>query len=521
MTVSDRTTTTVASPVPQARVGTEPDSARPPLEVVLVEDRADDVELIQRALERGNLDVRLRVVRDYAGLDAALAAQDAPEPDLVLTDYSLPGMDVVEVVRRVTSRCPGVPVIVVSGDLDDTRGVDVIRHHGAVDLLLKDRLARLPGAVLAAVAQRDATDRLAAAARNERRSAALLRGLIAHSPTAIGIHVDGRPVVTNPRFDELARAGLTADRVLDRLADGSSAELAHDGRTYLASTFSVSGDDDDPARALLLTDISAQKEVERRLRAVQAELQAESRALLQSNAELQASERRTTDMVDTVTHELRTPVTSILGYTELLRESLLLDDAEDIGRIVQVIERNGARLLDMIANLLHLSALSEAGGGRGATWVNLRDVVGAAGEVLEPLARAAGLEMVLDLPPQAVWVRGDSSQLERVLINLGSNAVKFSTRSSTVRLRLHQEGGPHLEVSDQGMGMSAQDVARLGTRFFRSETADVRRIPGSGLGFAVVADIVRRHGGTVQVDSTPEVGTTISVTLPPVEEAPA
>jgi len=141
------------------------------------------------------------------------------------------------------------------------------------------------------------------------------------------------------------------------------------------------------------------------------------------------------------------------------------------------------------------------------------ELIAGATLVLQPISEAAQVAVVTELQPQ-LPVSGDRSQLERVLFNLLSNAVKFSHTGHTVTIGGAVEGGRVvLTVTDTGLGVSAEELPKLFTRFFRSANDEAHNIPGTGLGLAVVREIVENHGGEVTMTSTLGEGSTVTVTL--------
>ncbi|RNM13787.1 PAS domain-containing sensor histidine kinase [Nocardioides pocheonensis] len=231
--------------------------------------------------------------------------------------------------------------------------------------------------------------------------------------------------------------------------------------------------------------------------------------------ELEKLDRIRTEFVATVSHELRTPLTSIIGEVELLSDGDLgdLTDAQAAG--VEVIGRNSARLLSLIDDLLTLShmetnALSLH---RAPTSVSAL-VDGVRGQVA-PVASAKSVALVLDSRPGTGSVVVDAEQLDRALLNLLTNAVKFTPPGGTVTLAARREGEDVLfAVSDTGVGIPEDEQDRLFTRFFRSSVATRLAIQGTGLGLVIVKQIVEEHGGTISVVSTPGAGTTVTIRLP-------
>jgi signal transduction histidine kinase len=221
------------------------------------------------------------------------------------------------------------------------------------------------------------------------------------------------------------------------------------------------------------------------------------------------------DFVASVSHELRTPLTSIRGYVEMLRDGDAGELGPDQERMLEVVERNADRLLGLIEDLLTLSRI-ESGAFRIARIpVALDGVVRAMVEELRPQALGRGVELVADVAGDVPVVLGDSAQLERVLLNLVSNAIKFTIDGGRVVVRVRPSGSTvELEVEDEGIGIPEAEQHRLFSRFFRSSTSQERAIQGTGLGLAIVKSIVEHHGGEITVRSQPGTGTTFTVRLP-------
>lgn len=220
--------------------------------------------------------------------------------------------------------------------------------------------------------------------------------------------------------------------------------------------------------------------------------------------------------VSSVSHELRTPITSILGYTELLEDGALgrLEPAQSDA--VDRIGRNSRRLLTLISELLTLSRLhDEARDASPAESVDLTEVVTAALAVLSPTVAGRAVELTVDVPPTPVPVAGDRDMLERVVLNLVDNALKFTPDGGRVSLSLAvHDGQAVLEVADTGIGVPLHEQQRLFDRFFRSSLAVHHAIPGTGLGLSIAHKIVEHHGGTLEVDSEAGRGSTFRVSLP-------
>ena len=246
-------------------------------------------------------------------------------------------------------------------------------------------------------------------------------------------------------------------------------------------------------------------------RAARAEAESVQRLLAEQNERLRELDRLKDEFVSLVSHELRTPLTSIRGYVELMLAEELNDDQR---RFLGIVDRNSARLLDLVSDLLFLAQIEA---GKLAIEVGSLDLKNVVEECIETAAAAADsrgveLEASLDRLPK---IEGDRVRLHQVLDNLLSNALKFTPSGGRVDVRLTRAGDTaELEVTDTGLGIPAEEQARLFERFFRSSSATENAIPGTGLGLTITKAIVERHGGRIEIESAENAGTTVRVLLP-------
>lgn len=232
-------------------------------------------------------------------------------------------------------------------------------------------------------------------------------------------------------------------------------------------------------------------------------------------ARLQQLDRQKTDFMGTVSHELRTPLTSIGGYLELLRDGDMGEVSATQDRALAVIERNTARLRGLIEDLLVLNRIESSGLSSGAGPVEVDAALHHVVESLQPIAATGGVDLRLDLAAGPFVVQADAVQLERALTNVVGNAVKFTPAGGSVCVKVWSEDGRvHVRCTDTGIGIPADEMDALGTRFFRASNAAARTIPGTGLGLAIVRSIVEGFGGEVALTSSEGVGTTVLVDLP-------
>jgi signal transduction histidine kinase len=235
--------------------------------------------------------------------------------------------------------------------------------------------------------------------------------------------------------------------------------------------------------------------------------------LARTNTDLQELDRLKDEFIATVSHELRTPLTSIRGYTELLADDPHLDDG--YRSIISIIDRNGQRLMELIEDLLTFSSIESGALSLTRGPVKARQIVDAAVDAIRPAVEAAGLSLTVQVEPELPVVDGDLSQLERVLLNLLTNAVKFSRAGGEVAIRV-SAGGPDVvfEVVDAGVGIPASEQGMLFNRFYRTKDAQQRAIKGSGLGLAISKAVVEAHGGRIRLESVEGSGTRVTFTVP-------
>jgi PAS domain S-box-containing protein len=226
------------------------------------------------------------------------------------------------------------------------------------------------------------------------------------------------------------------------------------------------------------------------------------------------SQRQRDELIATVSHELRTPLTSIIGYTELMADLDESDMSRRARRLLGVIERNAARELQLVDDLLTMAYLDDNRLRIERRPVRLADVARQVVDDAALRARERGIELALaetEVPP----VHGDSYRLVQVLENLLTNALKFTAPGGRVDVVV-RDGGPMgvLEVRDTGIGVSAEEQEHVFDRLYRAPSAVRSQVQGAGLGLSIVRAIVDAHDGLVEVDSEVGVGTTVRVSIP-------
>ncbi|GAA3179306.1 hypothetical protein GCM10010531_36650 [Blastococcus jejuensis] len=225
-------------------------------------------------------------------------------------------------------------------------------------------------------------------------------------------------------------------------------------------------------------------------------------------------DRAKTDFFSNVSHEFRTPLTLIMGPIAELRATPELTAEPRVREELEVIERNALRLGKLVNTLLDFSRLQAGRIDARFEPVDLAEATAELASVFRSAVDRAGLTFTVDCAPLDQPVHIDRDMWEKVVLNLLSNALKFTfTGGITVRLR-QVEGRAQLTVTDTGTGIPAAELPRLFERFHRVANARSRSGEGSGIGLAMVRELVTLHGGTIEAQSAPDVGTTFTVTIP-------
>ncbi len=239
-----------------------------------------------------------------------------------------------------------------------------------------------------------------------------------------------------------------------------------------------------------------------------------AKILAVQNERLRRIDRLKDDFVASVSHELRTPLTATIGFLQTLERSdleLSQADRQELTRIARV---QAERLARRVTDLLFVS---EVVAGKLSLNYTTIDMAALSADCVEALAAAArdqgvALKLEADLVPP---LRGDRARLAQLLDNVLSNALKFTPPNGEIRIRARAAAGrAQLEVSDTGIGIPDAEQARLFDRFYRTDEATRRAIPGAGLGLAIVKAIAEAHDGAVSLESQEGHGTTVRVELP-------
>lgn len=229
--------------------------------------------------------------------------------------------------------------------------------------------------------------------------------------------------------------------------------------------------------------------------------------------ELKQLEQMRKDFVANVSHELKTPITSIRGFSETLLDGAMKDEAM-LEQFLQIILKESGRLQSLIQDLLELSKLEREDFHLNIEKIGMQRLLHDLIPIVQQHADKKGIHLNTDLEGDT-FVEGDSSRLKQVFMNLLTNAVNYTPEYGEVTIKLEErENQVKVSVSDNGVGIPKEEISRIFERFYRVDKARSRNSGGTGLGLAIVKHIVEGHHGRIYVESEVDMGTTFHVEIP-------
>ena len=264
---------------------------------------------------------------------------------------------------------------------------------------------------------------------------------------------------------------------------------------------------------------------EEAMRVTFAELTEHNARLSRAVARLEELDRLKSNFLATMSHELRTPLTSVIGYAEMMAEGLAGPITHDQREYLTTILGKADQLLGLITAVLDVSSLESGQLALERATLSLADLVASELATFAPQAGRRGIAIQLDACPDTVVV-GDRRKIRQVVSSLVSNAVKFTADRGKVGVALrrgplaaHEPGGDdagaiQLVVSDSGIGISRDQVAKIFEPFFQVDSSSTRAFGGTGLGLTLAKAYVEAHGGQIWVDTAPGQGSTFTATFP-------
>jgi PAS domain S-box-containing protein len=509
-----------------------------PVRVLLVGEDGVDLSAIQSELHGSALEHDLARARtEPEMLDACRHAR----PDLILALDSDTTFDAVAALAVAKELVADVPLIVIANASGEEVAVEALKA-GATDYIITDRLSRLGPAAKRALEEGAARRERLAADLALRESEARFRGIFENAP--IGITIRRGPVfeyvnpaylrmVGYPELDAIPGKSLLSIVSPESVAgsrdlfvsltprEGTFEEMAvrADGTRYpaevsLANLELVDG----PATVAFVADISERKQAEEELdhysRDLERMVKARTDELMEVNAALQRTTETRIRFLSSMSHELRVPLNSVIGFAGVLLQGLPGPLTEEQHRQLEIIMAAGRRLIATIDDVLDISGIDA--GKAEIEWeqFELDTMVASIADDYEKTARDHGVELGLDRPDAPVRVVSDRRKIGKVVQELLDNAVKFTSEGS-VLVSVGREGAEvAVRVRDTGIGVAPEDLQVIFEEFHQAKLPDGRRPEGAGLGLAICHRLAELLGGSLTAESSPGVGSAFTLRLP-------
>jgi two-component system sensor histidine kinase/response regulator len=484
--------------------------------ILIVDDSANDADLVVLALQRGGHEVKFERVDTPEAMLAALRQQSW---DIVISDFSMPRFDGLAALELLKSQKLNLPFILVSGTVGEDVAVQAMRA-GAQDYILKQDLARLPPAV-----ERELRD---AEGRRERvRAEARYRSLFERVPVGVfSTTPEGRILEANPAFVEMlgfsdveelkrinvaalwVRPGELARRnaliVSEGVIRNFESQLRRQDESIIWCAESVRAEYDAARKVVahfegVAVDITDRKRVQEDL------TQAHDAAL--------EAVRLKSEFLANMSHEIRTPLHGIVGVCELLRDGTLTEEQSEFADLIGT---SADSLLTIVNDILDFSKISAGKLVFEAIDFELRPRIEETLDLFGGPTRKKGLALILTIDPAVPrLVRGDPMRLRQVLSNLVGNAIKFTERGEVVVSvslagNQNRESVLRFRISDTGIGISKEAQRLIFEPFHQADGSTTRKYGGTGLGLAITQQLVDRMGGRIELESEPGKGSSFA-----------
>ncbi|ERT04530.1 sensory box protein [Lyngbya aestuarii BL J] len=487
------------------------------LQIILLEDDPVDRELIQTILINGGIEAEFTCANRRSEFEEVL---NAKLPDLILSDYVLPGFDGIAALEIAQQICPQVPFIIVSGMLGEERAIEALKQ-GATDYVLKQRLERLVPSAKRALGETQERQERQRVEEALRQTDDLLKAIVNASPVAIITLSHEKKVMTwniaaeriygwqpqevmdqvfpvipdhqEEQFNRLFQQALKNNTL-------SNYEFQHLGKDNNLIDISISlaplhnAEGNVCGVVMTAVDITTRKRIEaERFNLLQREQSA--------RAEAEAANRIKDEFLAVLSHELRTPLNSILGWITLIQRGKLNNTT--LEQALEVIERNASIQTQLIEDLLDISRISRGKLNLNINSVNLVELIQTTVDTLRPAAEAKSIAIELVIDSRINIISGDGNRLQQVFWNLFSNAIKFTQKEGSVTIQLNkiEDSYAQIKVSDTGMGIDPNFIPYVFDYFRQADASTTRSQGGLGLGLAISNHLVELHGGTINVES--------------------
>lgn len=497
------------------------------INVLIVDDSESDYELIIRQLEKGGYSVMAERVETAAPFKAALEKQLW---DIIIADYNLPQFDAPSALAIYHESKLDIPFIVVSGAIGEETAVTMMKS-GAHDYLMKNNLVRLAPAVRRELAEVQVRRERKKADDELFHSKQILQLILNNIPHGVFCKdLNLRFLWCNQKFADFA--GITSDIVgKDDFAwapkDYAEIFQAED-REFLKQGVPVINlikkslfpqahmewlqmnkialhDKSGNIFGILGTieDITERKQADDALRSAKDAAEAASKAK--------------SEFLATVSHEIRTPLNGILGFCDILTDSLTangIDNVAGVSDALKIINQCGDTLLEIINDVLELSSIEAGQFNQALDEFSPLEVMRQSISSFDFKAQGKKIELNFIQHGLPAKVIGDSRRLKQINFNLIGNAVKFTLQGSVDVSADFADDKSFVKIKDTGIGIPQDKLETIMQPFYQVNQSSVRKFGGTGLGLAIVSRMLEKLNGSIKVESVLNKGTTVSFTFP-------
>ncbi|MEI6886417.1 MAG: response regulator [Bacteroidota bacterium] len=497
------------------------------VKILFAEDVAVHNMMAKELLRKEGLDFESILVETKETFQKALVEFN---PDLVISDYLMPNFTGMEALLLTISYNPAVPVIILTGSISEEIAVECMRS-GASNYVIKENLIRLPFAVKEALQKRIAISEQRKAMIALRESESRLKAITTAAGDAI-IMIDNSGLISfwNPAAERIL--GYTEQEMMGKQLHELIAPSEYREAFYLNfSLFSQTGEGFAIGKILELEAIRKNGErihVSLNLSAVKikdlwhavgivADITERKRVeeeLISAKIRAEASDRLKTAFIHNISHEVRTPLNGILGFSDLITQSNL--SQQEKTQYSALIKTSSSRLLRTITSYMDISMIVSGTMQVHKKRFDLTQLMLSLFDQFRPRCKAKVVELNLQLPDanKPFYINSDSELISKTLSHLLDNAAKYTQKGEITFGFLEIDGSLEFFVTDTGIGIREEVQARIFEYFTQEESAFTRNFEGSGLGLSISRGLVELLGGTIRLTSEKGRGSDFRFTLP-------
>jgi len=502
------------------------------LRILFVEDVPSDMELAERILRKDGLlfsSIRVENTAEF------LKQLDEFRPDLIISDYSLPAFDGMHALKLLLEYDSGIPFIVLTGSLNEETAVKCMKE-GATDYVLKDRIKRLPYSVRDALDKKDTLAAKEAAEVSLRESEERLNlaidvsgqgfwdwdmdtdkvyfsqgwySMLGYSPGELPetfdawksiLHPEDRNFVLSRLLDNLRNREIFQMDFRMCSSDGTWIWITGHGKPFGIDENNV------PHRAVgTCIDITDRKFAEQQM--VRARIAAEE------------ANQYKTELLANISHELKTPLSSVIGFSDVLMEGIpgKLNDSQR--EYLSIINKSGNQLLELVNRMLDMSMIESGRMDLSYESFSPDYVLSIVLKRTSSMAAKKNICVNSIVDPGLEEIIADADKVTEMLYNIVENSLKFTHEGGKMSISVKENGGDvYFEVSDTGIGIEKKDMERIFEPFVQLDGSTKRKHGGVGLGLMLVREYAKMHHGEVLVESEYGKGSTFTLKLPRVPE---